>query len=475
LIEALNQLEKEKDISKDVLLETLENSLVAACKAQYNKADNIRVLINRENGKVVVYAEKEVVEEVLDDVIEISLEDAKKFNNAYQIGDIANIEVTPKDFGRIAAQKAKQVILQKIREEERKSLYTQYQTKEKDIITGIVQRYVGKNLSVNLGKVDGTLAENEQVKSERYHPTERIKVYVVEVKDTTKGPKVFVSRTHPELVKRLFEFEVAEIKDGTVEIKSVAREAGSRTKISVYTKNKDVDPVGACVGVNGQRVNAIVNELKGEKIDIVVWDENPAKFIENALSPAKVVSVELHDTIKTAKVIVPDFQLSLAIGKEGQNARLAAKLTGYKIDIKSEAQEKEKNDIVDESAENEIEFDTSDELEFVSDPKLGFEDEATENVSELEFVEDIVNQSVNEVELFEDATENTKEDFVDNDQDSVKVLEILDVDKSNSKVKAKKVEDKDFVDFTANESSSPAKKKKALKNEEEKPSKKKNK
>jgi N utilization substance protein A len=206
-----------------------------------------------------------------------------------------------------------------------------------------------------------------------------------------------------------------------------------------------------------------------------VWDENPAKFIENALSPAKVVSVELHDTIKTAKVIVPDFQLSLAIGKEGQNARLAAKLTGYKIDIKSEAQEKEKNDIVDESAENEIEFDTSDELEFVSDPKLGFEDEATENVSELEFVEDIVNQSVNEVELFEDATENTKEDFVDNDQDSVKVLEILDVDKSNSKVKAKKVEDKDFVDFTANESSSPAKKKKALKNEEEKPSKKKNK
>jgi len=270
------------------------------------------------------------------------MEDSK-----YELGDIVNVEVKSKEFGRIATQNAKNVILQKIREEERKVLYSQYYSMEKDVVTGIVQRYVGKNVSINLGKVDAILTENEQVKGEVFQPTERIKVYILEVKATPKGPKILVSRTHPELVKRLFESEVTEVKDGIVEIKSIAREAGSRTKIAVWSNDPDVDPVGACVGMNGARVNAIVNELRGEKIDIINWNENPAMLIENALSPAKVISVIADDEEKTAKVVVPDYQLSLAIGKEGQNARLAARLTGFKIDIKSETQARESGDFMD--------------------------------------------------------------------------------------------------------------------------------
>jgi len=338
LIEALNQLEKEKDIKKEVILEALENSLVAACKNNFGRADNIKVNIDRETGAVNVYAMKQVVEEVTDPVTQISLEEARKKDISLNVGDIANIEVTPKNFGRIAAQKAKQVVVQKIREEERKVLYEQYVTKERDIVTGIVQRYIGNNISINLGKVDAILNENEQVKGEVFRPTERIKLYVLEVKDTPKGPRILVSRTHPELVKRLFEAEVAEIQDGTVEIKAIAREAGSRTKIAVWSNDPNVDAVGACVGVNGARVNAIVYELRDEKIDIINWSDDPAKLIENALSPAKVISVHVNEEEKSARVIVPDYQLSLAIGKEGQNARLAAKLTGYKIDIKSESQ-----------------------------------------------------------------------------------------------------------------------------------------
>ena len=341
LIEALNLLEKEKDISKDTLLEAIENSLLTACKNHFGKADNVKVTINRDTGDFKVIAEKTVVEEVTDDVTEISLVNAKLKDPRYEIGDIVNVEIRSKEFGRIATQNAKNVILQKIREEERSVIYNQYYEKEKDIVTGIVQRYVGKNVSINLGKVDAMLMENEQVKGEVFDPTERIKLYVLEVKDTPKGPKILVSRTHPELVKRLFESEVIEVKDGTVEIKSISREAGSRTKIAVWSNDPNVDPVGACVGLNGIRVNAIVEELRGEKIDIINWSENPAILIENALSPAKVITVLADDEEKTAKVIVPDYQLSLAIGKEGQNARLAARLTGFKIDIKSESQARE--------------------------------------------------------------------------------------------------------------------------------------
>mgnify|MGYP002538920126 FL=1 len=347
LLEALTILEKEKNISKDVMMEAIENSLLSACKNHFGTSDNIKIVMDRETCDYSVFAEKEVVEEVFDPAIEISLEDAEKINPSLHIGDIAQVPVYSKEFGRIATQNAKNVILQKIREEERKAIYSEYYSMEKDVVTGIVQRYVGKNISINLGKADAILTENEQVKGEVFKPTERIKVYILEVKSTPKGPKIMVSRTHPELVKRLFESEVTEVKDGIVEIKSIAREAGSRTKIAVYSNDPDVDPVGACVGMNGARVNAIVSELRGEKIDIINWNENPAMLIENALSPAKVISVIADGEEKSAKVVVPDYQLSLAIGKEGQNARLAARLTGFKIDIKSETQARESGEFMD--------------------------------------------------------------------------------------------------------------------------------
>ena len=344
LLEALTILEKEKNISKEVLMEAIEQSLIQACKNHFGKADNVHVTIDHETCEFSVYADKTVVEVVEDPVMEISLSNAKMMDSKYELGDIVQVPIQSKQFGRIATQNAKNVILQKIREEERKVLYDEYFQKEKDVVTGVVQRYMGKNVSVNLGKVDAILSENEQVKGEVYKPTERIKVYVLEVKDSPKGPKIMVSRTHPELVKRLFEAEVTEVKDGIVEIKSIAREAGSRTKIAVWSNDPDVDAVGACVGMNGARVNTIVEELRGEKIDIISWNENPALLIENALSPAKVITVLADPDEKTALVIVPDYQLSLAIGKEGQNARLAARLTGFKIDIKSETQAREAGD-----------------------------------------------------------------------------------------------------------------------------------
>ena len=341
LMEALDILEKEKEISKEILFEAIENSLITACKNHFGKADNIKVEIDRDTCDFLCYAEKEVVEEVEDDVLQISLEEAQEISKKAKVGDLLHVEIKSKEFGRIATQNAKNVILQKIREEERSVIYNQYYEKEKDVVTGIVQRYIGRNISINLGKADAILNESEQVRGENFKPTERIKVYILEVKNTPKGPRILVSRTHPELVKRLFESEVTEIKDGTVEIMSIAREAGSRTKIAVRSNNPNVDAVGACVGINGARVNSIVDELCGEKIDIVNWDENPGNLIQNALSPAKIVAVFADPDEKTAKVVVPDYQLSLAIGKEGQNARLAARLTGYKIDIKSETQAKD--------------------------------------------------------------------------------------------------------------------------------------
>ena len=384
LLEALDILEKEKNISKDVMLEAIENSLLSACKNHFGTSDNIKIVMDRNTCDYSVYAEREVVEEVFDPAIEISLEDAEKINPALHIGDIAQVELHSKEFGRIATQNAKNLILQKIREEERKAVFDQYFEKEKDIVTGIVQRYIGKNISVNLGKADAILTENEQVKGEHFEPTERIKLYIVEVKNTPKGPKILVSRTHPELVKRLFESEVAEVKDGTVEIKSIAREAGSRTKIAVWSNDPDVDPVGACVGMNGARVNAVVDELRGEKIDIINWDENPAILIENALSPAKVIAVMADPDEKTALVVVPDYQLSLAIGKEGQNARLAARLTGFKIDIKSETQARESGDFYDDYDEEHEEAEEEMTEEAVSEELEEAEEDTEETETEAE-------------------------------------------------------------------------------------------
>ncbi len=363
LMLALDLLEKEKQISRDVLFEAIENSLITACKNHFGKSDNVKVEINKETCDFEVYAEKEVVEEVEDPVLQISLEDARKIKAKYKLGDIVKVDIKSKEFGRIAAQNARNVITQKIREEERSVVYNIYYEKEHDIVTGIVQRYIGNNISIDLGKADAILAESEQVKGENLRPTERVKLYIVEVKNTNKGPRILVSRTHPELVKRLFESEVAEIQDGTVEIKSIAREAGSRTKIAVWSNNPNVDAVGACVGMNGARVNAIVEELRGEKIDVINWDENPGNLIQNALSPAKIVNVFADPDERTAKVVVPDYQLSLAIGKEGQNARLAARLTGYKIDIKSETQAKDAYGFRLEDYLDDEEYDEYDEYE----------------------------------------------------------------------------------------------------------------
>lgn len=345
LLEALDVLEKEKNISKEVLIEAIENSLLSACKNNYGTSDNVQVIIDPQTCDYQVLQEKEVVEEYESNTneekaLKISLEEAREIDADYSIGDKVLIPLKSKNFGRIATLVAKNVILQKIREEERKAIYNEYFKKEKDIVTGTVQRYIGNNISINLGRCDAMLLEKEQVKSEHLEPTDRIKVYILEVKEPVKGPnkgpRITVSRTHPDLVKRLFETEVAEIKEGTVEIMSIAREPGSRTKMAVISHNEAVDAVGACVGINSSRVNAVVAELKGEKIDIINWTENAAALIENALNPAKVICVVADESKKEAQVIVPDYQLSLAIGKEGQNARLAARLTGYKIDIKDE-------------------------------------------------------------------------------------------------------------------------------------------
>ena len=342
LMLALEQIANEKGISKEVIIEAIEKSLLDACKKDFGKCENVTVDMDRETGAIEVYAAKTVVEDVTDAATEISLEKALMISPKHEIGDIIQVEITPKNFGRIAAQQARSVIVQTIKEEEKKALFEHFYCKEKDVVTGVVQRYVGKNISVSLDdKMDALLMENEQIRSEHYKPTDRIKLYIVEVKETNKGPKVIVSRTHPELVKRLFEKEVSEVADGTVEIKSISREAGSRSKIAVWSNDPNADAVGACVGVNGNRVNNIVEDLKGEKIDIVTWSENPAVFIENALSPSEVLSVKIDEEEKSAQVVVPDDKLSLAIGKEGQNARLAARLTGYKIDIKSESQARE--------------------------------------------------------------------------------------------------------------------------------------
>ncbi|MCM3160540.1 transcription termination factor NusA [Metabacillus litoralis] len=336
LLDALTILEKEKGISKEVIIEAIEAALISAYKRNFNQAQNVRVDLNRETGTMKVFARKDVVDEVYDPRLEISIGEAQSINPNYVVNDVIEMEVTPKDFGRIAAQTAKQVVTQRVREAERGVIYGEFIDREEDIMTGIVQRIDSKFIYVSLGKIEALLPVSEQMPNETYRPHDRIKVFITKVEKTTKGPQIFVSRTHPGLLKRLFEIEVPEIYDGTVEIKSVSREAGDRSKISVHSDNPEVDPVGSCVGPKGQRVQAIVNELKGEKIDIVRWSQDPIEFVANALSPSKVVEVLVDEEEKATTVIVPDYQLSLAIGKRGQNARLAAKLTGWKIDIKSE-------------------------------------------------------------------------------------------------------------------------------------------
>ncbi|WP_029266537.1 transcription termination factor NusA [Virgibacillus alimentarius] len=338
LFEAIDYLEKEKGINKEILLEALEAALISAYKKNFKSATNVRVDLDEEAGTMRVYSRKTIVEEVTNSQEEISLDEAKRLNPNYEIDDIIEVEVTPKNFGRIAAQAAKQVVTQRVREAERGVIFNEYADREEDVMTGIIQRKDSRFVYVNLGKIEAKLAEAEQMPNEEYHIHDRLKVLVTKVENTSKGPQIYISRSHPGLLKRLFEMEVPEIYDGIVEVKSITREAGDRSKISVYAPDPEIDPVGSCVGQKGQRVEAIVNELKGEKIDIVEWSEDPVVHVSNALSPSKVVEVLVDEEEKATTVVVPDYQLSLAIGKRGQNARLAAKLTGWKIDIKSESE-----------------------------------------------------------------------------------------------------------------------------------------
>lgn len=354
-IGALRELVKEKGISEELIFSTLEDALVAAYKKNYanpnTQAQNVRVEMNRETGEIHVYAQKVVCDEVYDYVTEISLEEAKEISPIYEVDDICELEVTPRNFGRVAAQLAKQVVTQRIKEAERNIVYNEYKEQEYDIITGTVLREDKGMVFVNIGKLEGVIGPSEQMKNEKYVFNEKLKLYVVEVKNGSKGAQIHVSRTHPGLVKRLFELEVPEIYNGVVEIKSISREAGSRSKIAVYSNDEAVDPMGACVGPKGVRVQNIVDELKNEKIDIIKWSKDPVEFIANSLSPAKVISVTCDEETKSAKVVVDDNQLSLAIGKEGQNVRLAAKLTNWKIDIKSKSQAEAQKEEVKEASE----------------------------------------------------------------------------------------------------------------------------
>lgn len=426
--DALQAVIKEKGISKEALLESIEQSLLAACKQRYGKNDNIDVRIDPETYDLKITAEKEVVEDqdhILDPVLQITLEDARRIDPHVLVGDIVTINIDPKNFTRIAAQNGSNIIKQKIREEERNNLYNQYAEKTHQVVSGTVQRQQGRNYFINLGRADAVLTENEQVRGEHFQPNDRIKVYVVDVKNLPKGPRITVSRTHPELVRKLFEEEVSEVREGIVEIKGISREAGSRTKMAVWSNDPDVDPVGACVGVNGSRVNAVVDELGGEKIDIIEWDENPAILIENALSPAKVITVGADPDERAAKVIVPDYQLSLAIGKEGQNARLAARLTGYKIDIKSETQARESGDFDDLYAddfdengesyeeEGEDDYDGANELiDYTEDEDIaGGEDAGEENAADT--ADELVGAEETGAESDEDDTEAGEADESD--------------------------------------------------------------
>lgn len=338
MLGALDALEKEKGISKDIVIEALDAALVSAYKRHYGQAQNVEIKFDEKKGDVHIYSIKEVTEEVMDSQLEVSLKEALTINPAYEIGDTIRFEVTPKDFGRIAAQTAKQVILQRVREAERSIIYNEFSAYENDIMQGIVERQDRRYIYVNLGKIEAVLSKQDQIPNEVYQPHDRIKVYIYKVENTSKGPQVYVSRSHPDLLKRLFEQEIPEVYNGEVEIVSIAREAGDRAKVAVKAENPDIDPVGTCVGPKGQRVQAIVNELKGENMDIVEWNEDPAVFIANALNPAQVVDVMFDEHQRACTVIVPDFQLSLAIGKRGQNARLAARLTNFKIDIKPESE-----------------------------------------------------------------------------------------------------------------------------------------
>lgn len=413
-IDAVDKLEKEKDVPKEVIFDAIEQALISAYKKNYGTSQNVRVEIDKEEGDIDVFMQKDVVEEVEDDSTQISIDDAREIDSRYEVGDVVEYQVKPRDFGRIAAQTAKQVVVQRIREAERNMIYEEFIGKQGEIVNGTVQRISRETIFVNIGRAEGILTSSERVPGERFDVGKRIRVYIMDVKDTTKGPQIFLSRSHPGLVKKLFELEVPEIEDGIVEIRSIAREAGSRTKVAVYTDDENVDPVGACVGARGSRVQSIVDELFGEKIDIIVWSDDPKELISNVLSPAKVEEVFLEEEEeKTATVVVPDYQLSLAIGKEGQNVRLAAKLCGWKIDIKSHTQyfgEDEAEDEEGEYIEGEYTDDEYVEDEYVEEAEA---EEPEETAEESEAPEEAAEEAEAEEAEADTAEETEPEEVVE--------------------------------------------------------------
>ena len=399
--EALDEIAEEKGITTEMVEEAISAALLSAYKRSYNTDQNVRVEMDRENESVKVYLRRDVVEEVENEDTEISIEDALEIDPDYEVGDFIDFEMDPADFGRIAAQSARQVTQQRFKEAERNMIYEDYSDKVGEVLTGKVQRIQRGTIYVNIGRAEGILKEKEQVPGEHFSANDRIKVYITDVQKTTKGPQVFLSRSHPGLVKKLFEMEVPEIEEGLVEIVSIAREAGSRSKIAVYTEDENIDPVGACVGSRGGRVQAVVDELFNEKIDIITWSEDPVELIKNVLSPAVVEQVIIGDEEKMATVVVPDHQLSLAIGKSGQNVRLAAKLCNWKIDIKSHTQLEEEYEIVEEYIEDEEITD-----EEMTDEAAAEEDTVTEELEEIEEVEET--EAAKETEAAE-ATDDTEE------------------------------------------------------------------
>ncbi|HLR01569.1 MAG TPA: transcription termination factor NusA [Virgibacillus sp.] len=407
LFDAIDYLEKEKGIDREVLLEALEAALISAYKKNFKSASNVRVDLDETTGSMHVYARKTVVEEAEDIQQEISLEEAQAIDPNYEVEDVIEVEVTPKDFGRIAAQAAKQVVTQRVREAERGVIFNEFADREEDVMTGIIQRKDARMVYVNLGKIEAKLAEGEQMPTEQYHVHDRLKVYVTKVENTSKGPQIYISRSHPGLLKRLFEMEVPEIYEGIVEIKSVSREAGDRSKISVHAEDPEIDPVGSCVGQRGQRVQAIVDELKGEKIDIVEYSEDPVVYVSNALSPSKVIDVLVDEEENATTVIVPDYQLSLAIGKRGQNARLAAKLTGWKIDIKSESEAREEGLLNDNNETVQAEG-------ILNDDEPDYEADLLVQEDEMESADDTLPLEENESEENE-SDEREKNDENDDD------------------------------------------------------------
>ena len=392
-LDALNDLEREKNISKEDIISAIEKAVKTAYERNYGKEQNVEVLVDRETGEVMVLLSKVVVEDVENDAIEVSLEEARSYDERYEVGDELQFRIDPKDFGRIAAQTAKQVVVQSIREAERNNTYNQFIGLKEELVTGRVERVNEGRVFVSIGNTECSLSRSEQVRGEELHPGQYIKLYVMDVKKNSKGTQIFVSRSHPGLVRKLFELEIPEIAEGTVEIKGIAREAGSRTKIAVFSNDENVDPVGACVGNRGSRVQSIVDELNDEKIDIIVWDENPTVLISNVLRPAAVEAVFVDEDNKTAIAVVPEQQLSLAIGREGQNVRLAARVSGWKIDIKSKAQLEESG--FDFEAYTDEDAEDSEEMEFADEETVALESE-TEETSSEETVEEVTEEIVSE-------------------------------------------------------------------------------